>query len=72
MQNACKRLSLSTITGHSLRGIHAGLATKAGATSELVSAQLGHTRIKVTEGCYIGLDAVADRGVANAEENLLH
>jgi integrase len=69
---ACVRLKLPGITGHSLRGIHASLATRAGATSELVAATLGHSKTDVTEEHYSGADAIADRDVSNAEDLLLH
>jgi integrase len=48
----CERADVPTVTAHGLRGLHATLATEAGATSALVAAQLGHAGTAVTEPHY--------------------
>ena len=48
----CERAGVPVVTAHGLRGLHATLATEAGATSALVAAQLGHAGTAVTERHY--------------------
>ena len=44
---------MPVVCPHSLRGLHATLATEAGATSHVVAAALGHTSPAVTQAHYI-------------------
>jgi integrase len=49
----CKEAKVPTICVHSLRGLHATLATDAGVTSHAVAAALGHSSPTVTHAHYI-------------------
>lgn len=49
----CGILGLPKVTAHGLRGTHASLARQAGATSHLVSKQLGHSNTRVTDEHYV-------------------
>lgn len=62
-QQLCRKAGVPVMGPHSLRATHATLARSAGATSELVAAQLGHGSTTVTEGHYIapGTSEAADR-----------
>jgi integrase len=53
----CEKLGIPVVTAHGLRGTHATLAKKAGATGHLVAGQLGHTNERVTQDHYIAFDA---------------
>jgi integrase len=48
----CKLAGVTEVGPHALRGTHASLATRAGASSQLVAATLGHTSATVTEAHY--------------------
>ncbi len=48
----CKLADVTEVGPHALRGTHASLATRAGASSQLVAATLGHTSATVTEAHY--------------------
>jgi integrase len=47
------------VTPHGLRGTHASLARSAGATGEVVAAQLGHASVGMQVGTYARTDAIA-------------
>jgi integrase len=53
----CKLAGVPSICVHSLRGLHATLATEAGATSHLVASALGHAGPAVTERHYTRAEA---------------
>ena len=53
LQKLCKEARVPVVCPHSLRGLHATLATEAGATSHVVAAALGHTSPAVTQAHYI-------------------
>jgi integrase len=49
----CDEAGVPRVCTHSLRGLHATLATEAGATSHAVAGALGHTSPAVTHAHYI-------------------
>lgn len=49
----CKEVNVPVVCPHSLRGLHATLATEAGVTSHAVAAALGHLSPAVTHAHYI-------------------
>lgn len=55
----CKVAGVPSVCVHSLRGLHATLATEAGATSHLVASALGHASPAVTEAHYTRPEATA-------------
>ena len=55
----CNQADVPVVCAHSLRGLHATLATEAGATPHLVATALGHSSIAVAERHY------TDRGAAH-------
>jgi integrase len=59
VQALCKQADVPVVCAHSLRGLHATLATEAGATPHLVATALGHTSTAVAERHY------TDRGAAH-------
>ncbi len=59
VQALCKQADVPIVCAHSLRGLHATLATEAGATPHLVATALGHSSIAVAERHY------TDRGAAH-------
>lgn len=70
----CGLAKVPEVCPHGLRGTHASLSVRAGATSEVVAATLGHSpkQVKaVTEGVYITTEIVEQAKVDNATETLL-
>jgi len=55
----CKLAGVTDVGPHALRGTHASLATRAGATSQLVADTLGHASVAVTHGHYTQRSAVS-------------
>jgi integrase len=69
VKRLCQKAGVKEVTTHGMRGLHATLATAAGATSELVAAQLGHTTPAITERHYTdpaALEAAASDRVLDA------
>jgi integrase len=54
-----KELAGRKVTPHGLRGTHASLARSAGATGEIVAAQLGHASVGMQVGTYARTEAIA-------------
>lgn len=52
VRRLCKKAGVEIVGPHALRGTHASLATRAGASSQLVADSLGHASTSVTEGHY--------------------
>ena len=52
----CKKANVPEVVSHSMRGLHAKLATESGVTSHAVAAALGHTSFAVTARHYVGAD----------------
>lgn len=52
MQIICTKAAVPRVCAHSLRGLHATLATEAGATPQLVANALGHTSPQVAQRHY--------------------
>src|SRR6266545_6886629 len=52
VRTLCRRAGVPVVCAHSLRGLHATLATDAGATPQLVAAALGHGSTQVAEMHY--------------------
>ncbi|HVV52607.1 MAG TPA: hypothetical protein VHO06_23275, partial [Polyangia bacterium] len=59
----CKAAGVPEVVSHSMRGLHAKLATESGVTSHAVAAALGHTSFAVTSRHYVG--AAVTRRSAN-------
>ena len=53
MRDLCEEAEVPMVCLHSLRGLHATLATEAGATSHAVAGALGHSTPAVTHAHYI-------------------
>jgi integrase len=53
----CDLAGVPVLNPHALRRTHATLATNAGATGDLVAAQLGHTSPAITHAAYVQPDA---------------
>jgi len=53
----CKTAGVPEVVSHSMRGLHAKLATESGVTSHVVAAALGHTSFVVTARHYVGAAA---------------
>jgi len=49
----CSKAGIPVVCTHSLRGLHATVATEAGATSHVVASALGHSSPAVTHAHYI-------------------
>ena len=62
----CKVAGVTDVGPHALRGTHASLATRAGATSQLVAGSLGHASSAVTHRHYTKAEAVTDANVGAA------
>lgn len=62
----CKVAGITDVGPHALRGTHASLATRAGATSQLVASSLGHASTSVTERHYTKTEATTDANVGAA------
>jgi integrase len=58
-QRLCRVAGVPEVCAHSLRGLHATLATEAGATGEAVAAQLGHASPEITRTHYTRPEATA-------------
>ena len=58
-ERICRECGVQLVTAHSMRGLHATLAKRSGATSAAVAAQLGHSDERVSEQSYIAPDAKA-------------
>ena len=69
-QNGCKIAGITDVGPHALRGTHASLATRAGATGQLVAGSSGHASTEVTNRHYTRADATADARVGVALEVL--
>lgn len=61
VRRLCKLAGVTIVGPHALRGTHASLATRAGATSQLVASTLGHAKTSVTEAHY------TERGATEAQ-----
>lgn len=75
VERVCSAAKVPVVCPHGLRGTHASMAVAAGATSELVAANLGHSpkMVKaVTEGVYIAPGAVEQAKVENAVDKLMN
>jgi integrase len=57
MRRLCDEAEIPMVCVHSLRGLHATLATEAGATSHAVAGALGHSTPAVTHAHYIDSSA---------------
>lgn len=66
----CRRAGVPVVCTHSLRGLHSTLAVSAGATSEAVSAALGHSSLKMTLKHYIAPGAADAADAVRAQERL--
>jgi integrase len=60
VKRLCRMAGAPEISAHGMRGLHATLATAAGATSELVAQQLGHASLAVTEKHYTDPEALTE------------
>ena len=58
LRRLCSEAKVPAVVPHSLRGLHATLASGFGATSHAVAAALGHTSFVVTERHYVDRDAL--------------
>lgn len=56
----CADAGVPCVTAHALRGTHATIAVKRGATAHLVAAALGHSSPRITVGAYIAPGTVRD------------
>jgi integrase len=63
VRSLCKAAGVPEVVSHSMRGLHAKLATESGVTSHAVAAALGHTSFAVTARHYVG--AAVTRRSAN-------
>jgi integrase len=54
----CQTANVPVVVSHSMRGLHAKLATERGTTSHVVAAALGHRSFATTAKHYIGAEAV--------------
>jgi integrase len=61
VKRLCGLARVPVVTSQALRRTHATLATEAGATGDLVAAQLGHTSSAITHRAYIEPSAASDR-----------
>jgi integrase len=61
VRRLCRLAGVTEVGPHALRGTHASLATRAGATSQLVASTLGHAKTSVTEAHY------TERGATEAQ-----
>jgi len=59
VKRLCRVAGVPDVCAHSMRGLHATLATDAGATAELVAQQLGHVSTQITERKYTDPAATA-------------
>jgi integrase len=66
----CDEAKVPAVCVHSLRGLHATLATEAGATSHVVAGALGHSSPAVTHAHYVD-GATARRATARRAANKL-
>ena len=57
----CKDAKVTDVGPHALRGTHASLATRAGATSQLVAGTLGHASTDITHQHYTDRGAVEEQ-----------
>jgi hypothetical protein len=55
----CKRAKVPVVGPHSMRGLHATLATAGGATAEHVASALGHESFEITARCCADGDVLA-------------
>lgn len=53
VKRLCRLAGVPVVCTHSLRGLHASVATDAGATSHMVAAALGHSSPAITQAHYI-------------------
>lgn len=75
VRRVCVAAKVPEVCPHGLRGTHASLAVNAGATSELVAANLGHSpkQVKaVTEKHYIAPGVVEQSTVNDAVDRLMN
>ena len=70
-QRLCRLAGVPKITAHALRGMHATLATAAGATGDLVAAQLGHASPAITRAHYTSPEAVEHAKLRRVLEELM-
>ncbi len=66
----CDELGIGRYCAHSLRGLHASLATRVGSTAHEVAQTLGHGGTKVTDRHYISSEA-KDKRVADERRAML-
>lgn len=67
----CGRAKVPTISPHGLRGTHSSLASRGGATGELVAAQLGHASPAITRRVYVRPEASQAASAEAVELRLL-
>lgn len=60
MRQLCDKAEVPQVVPHSLRGLHATLATAAGETGEAVARQLRHTSFEVTKRHYLAPGSLAE------------
>ena len=70
VQRICRLAGVPKVSAHSMKGLHATLATRAGATGSLVAEQLGHTDHRITRESYINPGVVEDRALQEMVERL--
>ena len=70
LRRLCSEAKVPEVVPHSLRGLHATLASGFGATSHAVAAALGHTSFAVTERHYVDRAALAEARSRRSREVL--
>jgi integrase len=70
LRQFCRRAAVPLVCPHSLRGLHATLAVRAGATGGLVAHALGHGSFQVTARHYATPESVADSRATRVSEAL--
>ena len=70
LRQFCSRAEVPLVCPHSLRGLHATLAIRAGETGDLVAHALGHGSFQVTARHYATPESVADSRAALVSEAL--
>ena len=70
LRRLCSEAKVPEVVPHSLRGLHATLASGFGSTSHAVAAALGHTGFAVTERHYVDRAALAQARSRRSREVL--
>jgi integrase len=60
VERLCRLAGVPVVPPHGLRGTHASLAVRSGASSEVVAESLGHTSVRITERHYTREDATLE------------